>query len=462
MMCGVSRVFGRETELTFSRHCYIGISMQRTATLLLTVSLATTALAQGYDWDTLRPQPRARSSELAATDPPFLWEYAEAPYGYPKGNLYTSPEGTFSAQFGDVPTMHQLRPMGKPMLLYQGTLKHREDIVSNVHVTLAPGLRTDDAELMRTFVLDSHQVYEKTLSAKRLRIAIRDHTPSNGPMLLEFEVEYKLEDIPMRSCGFWALTPQHMLRAYAQYCPLLNAEEIAIARHFPTTVSLPGVDALSLARKTAEPSSTSTYSGLFRTLELKDGVSLVLPPNWTPLSESAKQTLDASRVAWEIEAIGEPLDSTLPFAANLYGEGRHVLAMINLRYYAQMTKTQQDVRDLNGETLQEIDDGLHSEVETLMQRTGQTLNWLGARRVVIGDLVALVCSYERITADRLDHFCVRLVRIYDGPRSFTLTLSYRKSQAILLKPICDHIMRSLRRKAGSASSPVLVPLEAGR
>jgi hypothetical protein len=428
--------------------------MARTSALLLAAFLTAQASAQGYLPDRSGRIPRLGASAQIEIEPPFLWEYAETPYGYPKGQLYTSPEGTFSALFGDPPAVHQLRPMGTPMLLYQGMLKHREDLASNVHVHLMPGLKSDDAALMRTFVLDSHKAYAASLKAKTLRLAIRDHTPGGGPMILEFEVEYKLEDIPMRSCGFSALQREHTLRAYAQYCPLLNAEEIAIARHFPTTVSLPGVDALNLAASNAEPATATSKSSLYQKLEVDDGVTLDVPSNWKRLSDSTRQTMDAARVARETAATGEPLESKLPFAANLYGDGGHVLAMANLRFYYQMTMTQANVLALDGELLQAIDDLAREETEKNMRRLGQEISWLGARRVALGDLVAIVCSYERKSADLLDHFCVRLVRIHDGPRSFTLTLSHRKSQTALLKPICDHIMRSLRRKpAQSMSSP---------
>jgi hypothetical protein len=342
--------------------------------------------------------------------------------------------------------------MGTPMTLYQGSVQHREGIATNVHVTVAPGLKTDDVSMLRKVVFDSHSSYEKSLNAKRLRTAVRDFTGSQGPMMLEFEVEYKFDDVPVRSIGFWALTPDRMVRAYAQFCPLLNAEEVAIARHFPTTVSIPGVDALSLAQQQSEPSADAQKSDLYRTLEFESGVSLDLPSNWKILSDSTRQTMDASRVAREIEAQGAALDSQLPFAANLYGDAGHVLAMANLRFYAQMPTTQAEIQAMDGETLQALDDALHEESVGQMQRMGQTVTWLGAQRAAIGDLVAVVCSYERVSADPLDHFCVRLVRIHDGPRSFTLTLSHRKSQTALLKPICDHIMRSLRRKPAQSSS----------
>ena len=431
--------------------------MHRIPALLLSAFLAAQGIAQGYQPGSPGRTPRPGAMAQIETEPPFLWEYAETPYGYPKGNLYTSPEGTFSALFGEQPTVHELRPMGTPMLLYQGMLKHREDLASNIHVHLMPGLKTEDAALMRTFVLDSHKAYAASLKAKTLRLAIRDHTAGGGPMILEFEVEYKLEDIPMRSCGFTALKREHNLRAYAQYCPLLNAEEIAIARHFPTTVSLPGVDALNLATSASAQSSTTSNSSVYRALEFDDGVSLELPSNWKLLSDSTRQTMDAARVARETAAIGEPQDSKLPFAANLYGDGGHVLAMANLRFYSQMTMTQASVLALDGELLQAIDDLAREETENNMRRTGQEISWLGARRVAIGDLVAIVCSYERKSADLLDHFCVRLVRFHDGPRSFTLTLSHRKSQTALLKPICDHIMRSLRRKPAQSNT---LPAEA--
>jgi len=36
------------------------------------------------------------------------------------------------------------------------------------------------------------------------------------------------------------------------------------------------------------------------------------------------------------------------------------------------------------------------------------------------------------------------VRVFNGGKSFTMTVSYRENQEYLLRPICDRIISSLR------------------
>jgi hypothetical protein len=71
------------------------------------------------------------------------------------------------------------------------------------------------------------------------------------------------------------------------------------------------------------------------------------------------------------------------------------------------------------------------------------LSWVGTSRRTINAMTAIVVEFRRAGLDGV--FRVRLVRVLDGVRSFTLTASYREDQVRLLEPITSYVISTLRR-----------------
>ena len=59
-------------------------------------------------------------------------------------------------------------------------------------------------------------------------------------------------------------------------------------------------------------------------------------------------------------------------------------------------------------------------------------------------MTAFVTEYKRSPIKSNGNFKVRLVRVFNGGKSFTLTVSYREDKEYVLRPICDRIISSLR------------------
>ncbi len=115
--------------------------------------------------------------------------------------------------------------------------------------------------------------------------------------------------------------------------------------------------------------------------------------------------------------------------------------------------TQAQIQSLSAPDLAEISEYMRGELVKAGTLTGfSILNWYGVTKTPINGLQSLVVQYRRSAMtqarDRLPHR-VKLIRVIDASRSFTLTVSYREDQAPLLGPICDAISNSLRIGATS-------------
>lgn len=182
----------------------------------------------------------------------------------------------------------------------------------------------------------------------------------------------------------------------------------------------------------------------FIVVQLPQGVQVELPRNWEALSNNQRITLD-STVQSRLERTGDfDASSDLNFAANYYDDAGKVAALMNVRYYPDMDVTQRDSRDAGPADIEELDRALRANLDKAGKEFGFTvLAWKGTRKQVINGTVAFVTEYRR-SPIKNGNFVVRLIRVLNGPRSFTLTVSYRESDEFLLRPICDRIISSLR------------------
>lgn len=177
---------------------------------------------------------------------------------------------------------------------------------------------------------------------------------------------------------------------------------------------------------------------------LPKNVSIELPSNWVVISNNQRITLDASVVARLGNAGMADFRSELAFAANYYDASNRTAGIVNVRYYPEQTVTQADSRNASAAELRELDAVLQQELQKgIALAGGQLLAWLGTSKNSINGLVVFLSDYRRSAPN--GSFRVRLVRVLDAGRSFTLTISYREDQAYFLQPISDYVIRSLRR-----------------
>jgi hypothetical protein len=180
----------------------------------------------------------------------------------------------------------------------------------------------------------------------------------------------------------------------------------------------------------------------FVRVPLGNGASIEVPKNWVVLSGNRRTTIDAF-----VEAKGyRQTESTLSFAANLYDDHGNTAAMVNARFYPDNPITQTEAKRAKSADLKEVDLEIRKAAEApLKAMGGSVLNWYGSKMQVINGLYVLVHEHQQSTTGGTGVIRVRGVRVWRSPRSFTVTLSYRERDAIMLLPIIDYMTNSLRQ-----------------
>lgn len=183
----------------------------------------------------------------------------------------------------------------------------------------------------------------------------------------------------------------------------------------------------------------------FVPIRLPHGVKIELPRNWEALSNNTRITLDLATQSRLEAALFFDASSDLNFAANYYDDAGKAAAIVNVRYYPNLQLSQGDARAAGKPDILELD----SELRELIVKSGQingvsVLSWNGTRKQVINGATAFVTEYKRSPIKNNGNFKVRLVRVFNDKKSFTLTISYRENEEYLLRPICDRIISSLR------------------
>lgn len=192
-------------------------------------------------------------------------------------------------------------------------------------------------------------------------------------------------------------------------------------------------------------SSVSYADGNFVPIRLPKGIYTEIPKNWTILTNNQRITLDTF-VQSKLESNGV-LDVThdLNFAANYYDDYGKTAAVFNIRYYPDLTLTQNDAMSASSTETKELDDALKNEMIPSMQKMGMSvLAWLGTQKQSINGMTAFVTEYRRAAIKNDGSpVRVRLVRVFNVDKSFTITISYHEDQEFILRPICNMIIKSI-------------------
>jgi hypothetical protein len=179
-------------------------------------------------------------------------------------------------------------------------------------------------------------------------------------------------------------------------------------------------------------------------VSLPNEVTIELPRNWVIISQNQRITLD-SAVEAGLDLSGfDYLNSELPFAANYFDDAGNAKGLINLRYYPDMSVTQDDASKWSRENIEELDSGLEKSIRDSENVSGLKVTaWKGTESAILNGVFVFITEYERASSNPGGDFSVRLVRVLAGSQSLTMTISYQLQQGVLLKPVTDKIIESL-------------------
>jgi hypothetical protein len=120
---------------------------------------------------------------------------------------------------------------------------------------------------------------------------------------------------------------------------------------------------------------------------------------------------------------------------------------MNVRFYPDQKVQQSYVLTLSALAVGELDAALRAEFLSQKQLPFKVLEWLGTTAETIDGLRVLVTEYIRgpvpgdpPTAKRK----VRLFRVINGARSFTITVSYDVAASSVAQPLTNRIARSAK------------------
>lgn len=203
---------------------------------------------------------------------------------------------------------------------------------------------------------------------------------------------------------------------------------------------LPSTTSTPTPKLTATPAPDPKAEWSFKPVSLHKDVTIELPDNWTILNDSQK--IDVANEA--ANTLGVSTEATA-FAANLYDTNGNTLALLNVRFYDDIDISQQEAANASYSEVQELDNALEEQLMSSLSSFGQRLKqWKGTEKTSIGGATCFVTEYIRTAENDSVGKSVRLVRFFDGSRSFTLTLSYSVSEEAWLRPLCDKIVSSIR------------------
>jgi hypothetical protein len=179
-------------------------------------------------------------------------------------------------------------------------------------------------------------------------------------------------------------------------------------------------------------------------ISLPHGVQIELPGNWEALRKNQRITLDSAVQSSDGRAGKYDASTDLNFAGTFFDDAGKSAALVNVRYNPNSDISQADVRAAGPSDIRKLDSALRDAMAKGSQTNGfSVLEWHDTSKQVISGVTAFVTEYKRSPINNNGNFKVRLVRIFDGAKSFSLTVSYREDQEHL-RPICDRIISSIR------------------
>ena len=172
-----------------------------------------------------------------------------------------------------------------------------------------------------------------------------------------------------------------------------------------------------------------------------NGVSVEIPGTWVVLTGDQRLSVEAY-VAARATRKTEPAS-----AAHLHDERGRTRALVNVLFSPKNTATQDNVRELTAEDMKNLDAELRSLAEKPLKAMGTRMtHWYGSTIRVINGLHVVVHEHQTSGIGDTGPTRVRGLRIWSSPRSFTVMLSYRVSDAKMLLPIIEHMTASVRQE----------------
>jgi len=182
----------------------------------------------------------------------------------------------------------------------------------------------------------------------------------------------------------------------------------------------------------------------FVSLPLPQNVSIELPKNWIVATENTRITAEAFA-----ESLGGHKNTDLKFLAESYDQQNHRIANVNVVYLPNAPPlSQSELRAFTQSEFESNTKGLQGQINEVIKKVGgRLLSWEKPKRVEINGVTLMELGYSTIVPSTGEGvFKVKMLHMFAGPKSFKLTIGYSVDRALVLEPITNHIINSLKQK----------------
>jgi len=180
----------------------------------------------------------------------------------------------------------------------------------------------------------------------------------------------------------------------------------------------------------------------FVKVNLPHSATVELPQNWFILDGNQRKTLDAYN-----ESVGRI--SNIKFTACLANRDE-IIAKLDVTHLLKGGITQRQAKKLTQDYVRQFDKGARKELtKQIPTINASILEWKGTTERIINkgtayELVILVTECKIGPIENVGNLCFYLISVFNGPDSFGIYLSYLEDFRVLLQPICDRIISSIR------------------
>jgi hypothetical protein len=203
--------------------------------------------------------------------------------------------------------------------------------------------------------------------------------------------------------------------------------------------------AMAIALGVSQPSIGAQPNG-YKTFQTEQGFHVSVPKGWKVYSANQLQHHGSNVKELTKQFSEQAPASSIIFAAETYDKTGARIAYASLMVYGFLPTTQYEVRQRTTELIALVTADLSDEFQKLVARGLMTeFRIVDARRVELDELSAIQVDYQRTTSMG-DKSMVRLLKVYDGERSFTLTFSYREDVAFSMTAVRQAVIASFRKR----------------
>lgn len=190
--------------------------------------------------------------------------------------------------------------------------------------------------------------------------------------------------------------------------------------------------------------AAAAQDSVYQRIQLESGISLDLPSHWKPLSADTRRNLQAAGQAM-VDAAGTESTVGKRSLLAVNAPPAPTGAMVRVSFSPKWELTDADLAQLSASDLEEIGAYFRTEIDKVTaQARVKVVHYQVPRIETLAGRTALIVEYERTSATQSGTWRVMQQRIAYRGGLLEFTVSHRRADEVIWRPIIEHVRRSLR------------------